>query len=91
MAHRAVILAYERIQASGTIGVFDLIAPVSFFDDADTNIAPASIGVSIAMATMTGPQIQTAIINAIIELGTSMGYTLAAASNQIIIPQMNRV
>ena len=91
MAHRAVITQYGFMQSSGVAGTFELVSDCQFFDDTNTHIPSANIVVPIVMSTMTGAQIQTAIINAIISTGASMGYTLVAGANQIIIPQMNRV
>lgn len=91
MEVRAVITSYGFMQASGVAGVFDLVTDVQFFDDNGLDVMNSNIVVSLDLGTMTQQQIQTAIINAIIAQGASMGFTLSAGLNQILIPQLNKV
>lgn len=90
MAHRAIVPHYEQIMSQNTTGVFAIVAPVFYIDDTNTHPTTGHIAVNFTF-TQTAAQIQTAIINEIIALGGLMGFTVAAASNQIIIPSVQKV
>ena len=84
-------MSYEGLGTTGVSGNFYITGIVYFLDDTNTHPVTANINPTVNFVTMTALQIQTAIINAIIELGASMGFTLAANNNQIIIPTMGKV
>lgn len=90
MTHRAILIRYDSIQSTGITGTFDIIGTVQYFDDANTHVTMGTIYARFNY-TMTGAQIQTAIVNDIINVGDAMGFTLAAGNNQIVIPTMAKV
>ena len=86
MAHRAFMRAIENIQPSGITGTYQIIAPVSFFDDVGERIDGNYIAVNVNFSTMNTAQIEAAIVAAIEQLGTAMGYTVRGNTNSILIP-----
>lgn len=90
MTHRAILAKYEGIQSSGTSGTFQIIGNVQYIDDANTHPFTGTIYTNYNY-TMTGAQIQAAIIDDIIDVGAQNGYTLLANNNQILIPSMAKV
>ncbi len=90
MAHRAIVPSYQTIQPQGSTGVFQLTAPVYYIDDTNTHPQIGNINVDFTF-TMTGAQINAAIIAEVIALGALMGFTVAASNNQIVLPVVQKV
>jgi len=91
MAHRAICYPLNKVQPSGTSGLYTVIFTNDYFDDAGEFVDTANISVDVNFGTMTPAQISAAIIAQMVDMASQRGYTIAAASNQILAYFPSRV